>query len=121
MVWGGVGEERECVSDQGVVRQRILEWEPPARLTFRMERSDLPQLRSVPELVDTFDLVHDARRTVVTRTTEVRLRGPLAPWRRFLLFLGLKQVHRYVFRNWRKLAPPEAADPGRARAPVHVR
>ena len=112
---GGIGGERECVSDQGIVHQRILEWEPPVRLTFRMEQSDLPQLHSVPELVDTFDLFPgaDPQRTVVTRTTQVRIRGPHASWSTFLLFLGLKQVHRYVFRNWRRLAAQGSRGRGR--------
>lgn len=99
---GGVGEERECVTDRGRVRQRILEWTPPARLVFRMEQTDLAQLGSVAELVDTFDLAPGPRRTAVTRTTIVRFRRTVSFGRRFLLLLGLKEVHRYVFRSWRR-------------------
>ena len=112
---GGLGGERECVSNQGIVHQRILDWQPPYRLTFRMERSDLPQLRSVSALVDTFDLTPGAQGTRVTRTTQVLLRGPSAPWRRLLLFVGLKQVHRHVFRNWQRLAEGPPAGLGRSR------
>lgn len=99
---GGIGRERECVSDHGTVRQRILEWEPPVRLVFRMERTDLPELRPVEELVDTFDLEESSVGTRIVRTTHVRFRTPLPPWRRALLSLGLKRIHRYVFRNWRR-------------------
>lgn len=110
---GGVGGERECVTDQGRVRQRILEWAPPARLRFRMERTDLPQLRAVADLVDTFDLAPGPRSTVVTRTTVVRFRPPVSFARRFLLFLGLKEVHRYVFRSWRRAMEEGARRLGR--------
>lgn len=100
---GGVGSERECVSDRGRVRQRILEWDPPKRLSFRMEQTDLSQLRPVDRLIDTFDLEESSAGTRVVRTTHVGFRAPVAPWTRALLFLGLRRVHRYVFRNWTRL------------------
>ncbi len=109
---GGIGRERECVSDQGTVHQQILGWDPPVRLSFRMVRTDLPPLRPVEELVDTFDLEGGAGGTWVVRTTHVRFRASVTLWRRALLFLGLKRIHRYVFRNWRRLLDADS----RARA-----
>jgi hypothetical protein len=38
---GELGAARQCVSDQGTVRQRITVWDPPSRLAFRMEETDL--------------------------------------------------------------------------------
>ncbi len=97
---GGVGEERECQSDQGVVRQRILEWVPERRLAFRMEGTTLAVQRWIEGMVDTLDLDPQENGLVVTRTTRVQVRGPLRLVKGWLLFLGLKQVHRVVFRGW---------------------
>jgi hypothetical protein len=104
---GGVGSERECVSDQGVVHQRILEWVPEKRLRFRMERTDLRFQRYVSEIVDTFDFDKMPSEVRVTRTTEVGTKGRFQFLKKFLLYLSLKQVHRYVFRNWHRLAERE--------------
>jgi hypothetical protein len=101
---GGVGSERECISDQGIVHQRILVWEPTQRLSFRMERTDLRFQHYVSEILDTFDLVPTPNGTLVTRTTQVQTKGRYQFLRRIALYLSLKQVHRYVFRNWRRLA-----------------
>ena len=38
---GGMGEPRECLSDQGRIEQRILEWQEPRRLCFEMIDSDM--------------------------------------------------------------------------------
>jgi hypothetical protein len=101
---GGVGSERECISDQGVVHQRILEWLPDRRLSFRMERTDMQFRRFVREIVDTFDLVPSSSGVLVTRVTKVSTTGRFQIFRRITLYLGLKQVHRYVFQNWQRLA-----------------
>jgi hypothetical protein len=109
---GGVGSERECVSDQGVVHQRILQWIPEKRLSFRMERTDLRFQRYVIEIVDTFDFNTSGARAGVTRTTQVWVKGPFQLLKKVALFLSLKQVHRYVFRNWRRLAERGTPSPG---------
>jgi len=111
---GGVGSERECISDQGVVNQRILVWAPERRLMFRMERTDMDFQRFVQDIVDTFDLVPSSSGVTVTRTTEVSTKGRFAIIHRFTLFVSLKQVHRFVFRNWLRLAKQATASPSPA-------
>ena len=101
---GGVGSVRECVSDQGVVRQRILVWVPEERLSFRMEGADLSSAKSVAEVEDTFDLVARDPGVTVTRTTSVQVVGRFRWLKAAALYFGLKHVHRYVFRNWHRLA-----------------
>jgi Polyketide cyclase / dehydrase and lipid transport len=101
---GGVGSERECVSDQGAIHQRIVEWVPERRLAFAMESTDLAFHRYVERMSDTIDLAADGSTVTLTRTTRVRVRGPSACWRVPLLYLGIKQVHRFVFANWTRLA-----------------
>lgn len=104
---GGVGSERECESDRGIVHQRILEWEPEKRLTIRMERTDLGIQKYVREMVETFDLVGISGGVRVTRTTRVWTHGRFRTLKKMVLYFGLKQVHWYVFRNWRRLADRE--------------
>jgi hypothetical protein len=108
---GGVGSERECVSDQGIVHQRILEWIPEKRLSFRMEKTDLRFQRYVREIVDTFDLRPQGDGVTVTRRTEVIMKGRAQWLKAVALRLSLKQVHRYVFRNWLRLAQQTPHDP----------
>ncbi len=96
---GEVEAARQCVSEQGVVRQRITVWEPPARLSFHMEETDIYFHRLVDHLGDTFDLAPDGSGTRITRTTTVAVRHRLfSP----ALWVGLKSVHRFVFRNWQR-------------------
>lgn len=97
---GGVGSERECISDRGTIHQRILVWKPAEKLTFRMERSDFEPMMGINGMEDSFDLVSKDTGVLVTRTTTVTLRGHFLVLRKIGLFIGLKQVHRYVFSNW---------------------
>ena len=98
---GEVGAARQCVSDQGVVRQRITAWEPPARLAFRMAETDLCFARIVERLDDVFELVPHGSGTRITRTTTVSVRSLFA----LPVWVGLKSVHRFVFRNWQRARP----------------
>ncbi len=103
---GGVGERRECVSDQGSIQQRILEWKEQRRLCFEMTGSDMVFLRRhVRVVVDSFDLdATSTGRTRITRTTEIVLAGRFPAAKAMAVYLGLKIVHRYVFKNWGLLA-----------------
>jgi hypothetical protein len=103
----GVGSERECVSDRGVVHQRILVWTPNKCLSFRMESTDLAFGRYVRELIDTFNLTATPIGVEVTRTTQVRTRGRSQFLARVVLYFSLRKVHRYVFQNWNRLATNE--------------
>ena len=108
---GAVGGARECVSNQGRVAQRILQWDEPKRLRFEMVKTDLCFRDSISRLVDTFDLTPlESNQTRVTRTTEVTLAGALKPLKAIAVWFGLKSVHRYVFRNWAVMA--KAAEAG---------
>jgi len=120
---GGVGGERECISDQGVVHQRILVWMPEKCLAFRMESTDMNFRKYVRDIADTFELVATTAGVVVTRTTRVSTQGRSQFFRRLPLFVSLKQVHRYVFRNWERLArkgttTPSVLESGSASAPT---
>ncbi|TFV68139.1 UNVERIFIED_ORG: hypothetical protein E4P37_00160 [Bacillus sp. AZ43] len=101
---GGPGAERECRSTAGTVHQRITVWEPPARLRFHMETTTLGFGRHLDALEDDFVLVPHPRGTRVTRTTTVVARGWLKPVVSAMVLVGLKSVHRFVFRNW-QVAP----------------
>ena len=107
---GGVGSTRQCISDRGVVEQTILIWEEPRHLAFRMDRSDLYFQACVPSIVDDFELVPTADGgTRATRTTSVQVIGWFRWVKRMALRVGLWKIHRFVFRNWERLAAEVAA------------
>jgi hypothetical protein len=69
-----------------------------------MADTDMPFRRHVCTLVDTFDLENvQPGRTRVTRTTEIVLAGRFRWVKAIGVYLGLKAVHRYVFKNWQHL------------------
>lgn len=109
---GGLGAPRQCVSAQGTIEQRITEWTPSTRLAFRMEGTDLPFRRCVRELSDTFELVESraaggGRATTLVRTTHVQVSGRMRCVKLASVYMGLKAVHRFVFRDWRVAAGVE--------------
>jgi hypothetical protein len=109
---GGIGSRRQCVSDRGTVEQTILVWEEPTHLAFSMDRSDLYFRESVPSIVDDFELLPlVGRGTRVTRTTSVQVIGRFRWFKQVCLWIGLKKVHRFVFRNWARLASAAVGHP----------
>lgn len=82
------------------MNQVITVWEPGRRLEFRMVDTDLLQRRFIEDVTELFDLeaVGDGHARA-TRTTKVvfKLRRY---WSCPFLKVGLKTVHRFVFRNW---------------------
>lgn len=107
---GHEGAERQCVSERGVIRQRILEWSPPHRLRFAMESVEPNFLPGVTDLQETFTLEATGTGTRLTRTTRLHARGRAACFKAALMSVGLKFVHLYVFRNWRRTL--RASSPG---------
>jgi hypothetical protein len=102
---GGVGSARQCISDRGVIDQTIVAWEEPKHLAFRMERSDMNFRAFVFSIVDDFELVPTPEGgTRATRTTSVQVIGWFRWVKSVLLWVGLKKVHRFVFRAWERLA-----------------
>lgn len=102
---GGVGRERQCISNQGVIHQRITRWDEPRCLQFEMVDTTLYFRPCVTSIREEFTL-EDAGldRTRLTRTTTLEITG-IARWFKALaMHAGLKCVHHYVFRNWRRLA-----------------
>ena len=106
---GEVGAARQCVSEQGVIRQRITVWEPPARLAFHKEETDLCFDRFVDRLEDEFALTPAGTGTRIVRTTTVSVRHRFAAVLYPALWVGLKSVHRFVFRNWQLSAAGRGA------------
>ena len=101
---GGVGLERRCTSDRGVVIQRITEWSPPTKLTFEMVNTDHTWSSSVDSLKEEFVLMDKGGQTVVTRRTTIKAKGFLSLIKEIGFYAGLKRVHLYVFKNWRATA-----------------
>ncbi|MEU8006778.1 hypothetical protein AB0B66_36945 [Catellatospora sp. NPDC049111] len=114
---GGVGAQRECQAEQGVVRQRITRWESAETLEFRMEETDLAFARWVTGIEERFQLVCPAgNRTRLTRTTTVAVRGAFPILTALAMSVGLKAVHRYVFTSWRRQCRSATHGPRRIQA-----
>jgi hypothetical protein len=106
---GGVGAERECRAESGVIHQRITAWQPGEELAFRMEETDLDFARCVDGIEERFALESaDDRATHLTRVTTVTLRGAFPAAKAAFMYVGLKAVHRYVFASWRRQCQPSA-------------
>lgn len=102
---GGVGQIRECVSDKGVIVQEILAWEPANRLQFRLRETDIYFGPCVESIVENFQIrAVEEGQAVITRTTEFRLKKGWNGLAALPMWTGLKAIHRYVFKNWKRLA-----------------
>ena len=102
---GGVGSTRECVSDKGTIQQRITEWIPGHKLSFELVKTDLyfgPCVESIKEQFEITDNNQGGCRII--RTTTFNAKGPLAFLVSIPMYIGLKAIHRYVFRNWKRLS-----------------
>lgn len=105
---GGVGEERQCISDRGVIRQRITGWEAPRRLKFEMEETTLYFRPCVASIREEFLLTpRNDKQTEVRRTTEIEVTGFASRLKGLGIWVGMKKIHCYVFRNWRRIVSKE--------------
>jgi len=83
------------------VQQEITQWEPPHRLVFQMVGTDLCQRHVCAAVEEQFELSSTrSGGTTVTRTTLVTMRPGARRLATMGVYIGLKSVHRYVFRNW---------------------
>lgn len=107
---GGVGQARQCISDKGMINQRITHWEEPTLLRFQMEDSTLYFRPCVTSIQEEFSLnPHGDTQTRITRTTTIQVIG-MARWLKgMIMCIGMKFVHRYVFHNWARLAANQAS------------
>ncbi len=98
---GGVGARRVCYFDKGLIEERVVHWEPPARLEVSIERDTLPG-RSWMEFIDaTYELEQTEAGTRVRRWTTIssRLR-PRIYWQIFER-LGVEAEHDYLLNALR--------------------
>ncbi|GAB3013956.1 hypothetical protein GCM10027051_16560 [Niabella terrae] len=101
---GGVGRHRECISDKGIIKQEILQWEPARLLEFKMVDTNIYFKPCVTEIIERFELqAKGDGQTVFTRRTRFRLRFPASLFAVLPMYIGLKSIHYYVCRNWESL------------------
>ncbi len=101
---GAVGERRQCISDRGMINQRITHWESPKLLRFEMEDTTLYFRPCVTSITEEFVLSPGSRSTThITRTTTIQVTGLAQGLKGLVICIGLKFVHRYVFKNWSRL------------------
>ncbi len=101
----GVGNTRECVSDKGVIKQNILEWEPNKKLKFELLETDIYFGPCVESIVETFEIKRITTNTSsITRHTEFKLKSYRQYFLTIPMYIGLKNIHRYVFKNWKRIS-----------------
>jgi len=102
---GGVGARRQCISDRGVIQQRITHWQEPAVLRFEMIETTLYFRPCVSAIVEEFVLEPVGESgTRITRTTEITVTGMARFAKALGMAIGMKCIHRYVFANWARAA-----------------
>ena len=99
---GGIGARRQCVSQRGVIHQRITHWQENEVLRFQMEDTTLYFRPCVSAIIEEFVLEPVGPDTRLTRTTDIRVSGIASHAKAFIMCAGMKCVHRYVFKNWAK-------------------
>ena len=102
---GGVGKRRQCISDSGVINQRITRWEVSSRLQFQMEDTTLYFRPCVNSIIEEFTLtLHGTSKTKIIRATTFNVTGAASWLKGMGMCIGMKFVHRYVFKNWARTA-----------------
>ena len=98
---GGVGHQRQCVSDRGIINQRIIQWDEPNTLRFEMEDTNLYFRPCIDSIIEEFQLkAISSTQTEIKRTTTLTAQGAGAQVKGIIMCIGMKFIHRYVFRNW---------------------
>lgn len=101
---GGVGQHRQCISDRGIINQRITQWDEPRILRFEMEDTNLYFRPCVNSITEEFSLNRFGdRQTEITRTTTLETTGFAASLKKLIMCIGMKFIHRYVFKNWSRI------------------
>ena len=96
----GVGRKRKCTSDKGSVFQEITKFIENQELEFHMEYNTLEIPYTVKSMSDHFQIgIMPNGKTVVTRTTEIKIAGDPLMIKSLTVRFGIKAVHRYVFNN----------------------
>jgi hypothetical protein len=98
---GGVGASRRCVSDRGVINQRITEWMPGARLAFELESDGANLNRHVVSMRDVFELGAAQCGTRLVRHTTFHPAGPCPRLRGLALRVALRRVHRFTLNGFK--------------------
>lgn len=101
---GGVGKTRLCVSDKGIIKQNILEWYPNEKLVFEMKETDIYFGPCVESILESFTIsTINSEWVKITRETEIHFKKH-SYFLIFPMYIGLKSIHKYVFKNWKNLA-----------------
>ena len=102
---GGVGAARRCVTDRGVVEQRVTDWVVNTRLAFEVVAENSGLGPHVIAMRDVFDLRPIVGGGVqLTRRTELVPRGPCPRLRGAALGLAVRRVHRYTMQGFKAAA-----------------
>ena len=94
-----VGSKRVCYFNQGYIEETILDWQPPRRMQFSIDRTNLPGRHWLGFKEAQYVLEPNAGGTLVTRTT--RITSGLSPawyWEPLERW-GVSSEHDYLFHD----------------------
>jgi len=100
----GVGAHRQCQTNQGVVDQRITEWQPPKRLTFVATSDTIGLYRHIKEMRDTFTLEQWESSTRLTRHTSFETTGAFASVKSIIFKMTVRRIHKFTMKGFKALA-----------------
>jgi hypothetical protein len=94
-----VGSKRTCYFNQGYIEESVLEWQPPYRMRFSVDRTNLPGRQWLGFENAEYTLQPNGGGTLLTRTTTISSGlspswywEPLERW-------GVSSEHKYLFQN----------------------
>lgn len=101
---GGVGQKCQCISNSGIINQRITHWDVPNFLRFLMQDTTLYFRPCVNSIQEEFVLVPIGdTKTQIACTTIIHVTGIASLAKGLIMIMGMKFVHRYVFKNWSRI------------------
>lgn len=94
-----VGSKRVCYFNQGYIEETVLDWQPPKRMRFSIDRTNLPGRHWLGFEEAQYVLEPSAAGTLVTRTTRITSGlGPAWYWEPLERW-GVSSEHHYLFHD----------------------
>jgi hypothetical protein len=102
-----VGSPRVCYFNNGLIEQKVTDWNRPVFMAFKITRSTLPGRHWLTFIDASYELSGVGNQTRVVRATTIGTRlYPRWYWRPFERW-GVTSEHEYVLSNLQKWAQPK--------------
>jgi hypothetical protein len=99
MQGSGQGAKRTCYFDRGSIEETVTEWQPPNRMRYSIDRTNMPGRHWLGFEDAEYDLQQSGGGTILTRnTTIISNLYPAGYWRPFERW-GVSSEHNYIFAD----------------------